>query len=67
MYNIFDNPEEQKIFRTALEGMNRNYPEILNGKEKNMFYCPSAFNFDSRIGVNETSVPEALEKTKAIS
>ena len=65
MYKIIDNPDEHKVFRTALEGMNRNYPEILAGQEKNMFYSPAAFNFDSRIGTNETSVPEELERTKA--
>ena len=65
MYNIIDKPEEHKVFRTALEGMNRNYPEILQGQEKNMFYSPTAFNFDSRIKPNETSVPEELERTKA--
>ena len=39
MYKMFDHPDEQKIFRAALEGMHRNYPEILSGQEKNMFYC----------------------------
>ena len=44
----FDDPSEKKIFQKALEGMGTNYPEILQGTEKNMFYCPTAFNFDSR-------------------
>ena len=57
MYKTIDNPDEHNVFRTALEGMNLNYPEILTGQEKNMFYSPAAFNFDSRIGTNETSVP----------
>ena len=65
MLKTFDGPEEQEIFRKALEGMNRNYPEILNKGKKDMFYCPTAFNFDSRIKPMETSVPEELEKTKA--
>ena len=65
MYNIIDKPEEHKVFRAALEGMNRNYPEILNGQEKNMFYSPTAFNFDSRIGKLETSVPKVLEEMQA--
>ena len=29
MYKTIDNPEQHKVFRTALEGMNCNYPEIL--------------------------------------
>ena len=50
MIKTFDSPEEQTVFRTALEGMKGNYSEILKGTEKNMFYAPTAFNFDSRIG-----------------
>ena len=61
MFQIFTSPEEQIVLRTALEGMNKNYPEILKGEEQNMFYAPSAFNFDSRIG--ETScVPEVMDQ-----
>ena len=37
MLKTFDGPEEQEIFRKALEGMNRNYPEILNKGKKDMF------------------------------
>lgn len=66
MMKTFDSPDEQKIFQAALEGMKRNYPDILSGKEKNMFFCPAAFNFDSRIGTFETSVPEELETTQAV-
>ena len=40
MFKIFNNPAEQTVFRTALEGMNKNYPEILKGEEQNMFLCP---------------------------
>ena len=65
MFKTFDDPTEQKIFRIALEGMNRNYPEILKGEERNMFYCPSSFNFDSRIGKEETCVPAVLEDMQA--
>ena len=65
MLKIFDAPSEKKIFRTALEGMNSNYPEILQGTEKHMFYCPTAFNTDSRMQTNETSVPDVLDKMKA--
>ena len=42
--------------------MASNYPEILQGTEKHMFYCPTAFNFDSRVQATETSVPDVLEK-----
>ena len=45
--------------------MESNYPVILNGIEEYMFYCPTAFNLDSRIGANETSVPEVLENLRA--
>ena len=65
MLKTFDGPEEQAIFKAALEGMNKNYPEILYGEERNMFYCPTAFNFDSRIGTLETSVPDVLDKMQA--
>ena len=61
MLKILDDPKDQKIFRTALEGMHRNYPEIITGKEKYMFYCPSAFNFDSRIAEDETCIPDVLD------
>ena len=64
MMKIFDAEDEQKIFRKSLEGMKRNYPEILKGTEKNMFYCPTAFNFSSRIEDNETCVPDELDKIK---
>ena len=64
MFKIFASPEEQTIFRTALEGMNKNYPEILKGEQKHMFYAPSAFNFDSRIGEN-SSVPDVLDQMQA--
>ena len=58
----FDDESEKKIFKKALEGMESNYPEILQGTEEHMFYCPTAFNFDSRIKATETSVPDVLEK-----
>ena len=61
IYEIFDGQYEKKIFRKALDGMNTNYKEILLGREKFMFYCPTAFNFDSRVGPETTSVPDALE------
>ena len=64
MFKIFASPEEQTIFRTALEGMNKNYPEILKGEQKHMFYAPSAFKFDSRIGEN-SSVPDVLDQMQA--
>ena len=64
MVKIFDAEEEQKIFCKSLEGMRQNYPEILEGKEKNMFYCPTAFNFSSRIGDDETCVPDELDEIK---
>ena len=65
MINIFDDREEQKVFRAALEGMKCNYPDILGRKQKNMFYCPASFNYDSRIGTYETSVPGALDEAKS--
>ena len=65
IFKTFDDESEKKIFRKSLEGMESNYPEILNGTEEYMFYCPTAFNLDSRIGANETSVPEVLEKLRA--
>ena len=60
IFKIFNSPEEQTILRASLEGMNKNYPEILKGEEQNMFYAPTAFNFDSRIG-EESSVPDTLD------
>ena len=65
MIKIFDSPEEQTVFRIALEGMQKNYSEILKGEEKNMFYAPSAFNFDSRIG-EVSSVPDVLDQMQAV-
>ena len=65
MFKIFDDEAEQKIFRKAFEGLDSHYTEILKDKEKHMFYCPTSFNFDSRIGTNETSVPAELEKIQA--
>ena len=64
MIKTFDSEDEQKIFRKSLEGMNLNYPEILKGQEKNMFYCPTAFNFSTRIGIDESSVPDTLDEMK---
>jgi hypothetical protein len=54
-----DHPVDQQIFRTALEGMDRNQPEIVRGQQNNIFMCPTAFSYDSR--VYESSVPEVLE------
>ena len=65
MIKTFYSEEEQKIFRKSLCGMNSNYPEILKGKEKNMFYSPPSFNFDSRIKDNESCVPDALDEMQA--
>ena len=58
----FNDEFGKKIFKKAFEGMESNYPEILHGSEEYMFYCPTAFNFDSRIAANETSAPKALEQ-----
>ena len=62
LFKTFDNDSEKKILQKALQGFESNYSEILNGTEKNMMFFPNAFNFDSRIGPTETSVPGALEK-----
>ena len=64
LFKTFVDVSEKQIFQKALEGMEKNYPEILNGTEEHMFYCPTAFNFDSRIGSNETSVPDVLDEMK---
>ena len=65
MVKHFDGEDEQKIFRKSLEGMKLNYPEILEGQEKNMFYCPTAFNFSSRIEKDQSSVPDSMDDMKA--
>ena len=64
MIKTFDSPEEQTVFRTALEGMKRNYSEILKGEEQNMFYAPTAFNFDSRIR-ESSCVPSVLDQLQS--
>ena len=58
----FDDQSEKDILQKAYRGMEKNYPQILNGTEKYMFYCPTAFNTDSRIRSTETSVPAVLEE-----
>lgn len=60
-----NDPTDKEIFRAGLEGMERNYPEILSGEQKHLFMCPPAFNYDSRIKPSETSVPKALEERMA--
>lgn len=63
--SIFDDPSDQEIFRKGLEGMERNYPEVLSGEQKHLVMCPSAFNYDSRIEPTESSVPKRFEERKA--
>ena len=65
MVKRFNTDDEQKIFRKSLEGMKANYQEILEGLKKNMFFCPTSFNFSSRIGENESCVPDALDEMKS--
>ena len=65
MVKNFNTDDEQKIFRKSLEGMKANYPEILEGNKKSMFFCPTSFNFSSRIGENESCVPDALDEMKS--
>lgn len=65
MVKTFTTEDEQKIFRKALEGMRANYPEIFDGLEKNMFYCPSSFHLSARIGEDESCIPDALDEMKA--
>ena len=60
-----NDPSDQQIFRAGLEGMERNYPEILSGEQKHLLMCPSAFNYDSRIKPFETSFPKAIEEKVA--
>ena len=60
-----DFPSDQQIFKAGLKGMERNYPEILNGEQKHLFMCPAAFNYDSRIKTHETSAVEVFEKKQA--
>ena len=64
MVKTFTDDDEQKIFRKSLEGMKTNYSDILEGQERTMFYSPTAFNFSSRIGKDETCVPDALDEMK---
>ena len=65
MVKTFLSDDEQKIFRKSLEGMRMNYLEILERQKNNMFYCPTSFNFSSRIGEKESCVPDALDKMKS--
>ena len=62
LLKTFDDNSEKNILQKAYRGMESNYPQILNGTEKYMFYCPTAFNTDSRIKSTETSVPPVLEE-----
>ena len=66
VFKSLNHPTDHDIFRVALQGMERNYPTILNGQQKHLMRCPTAFNYDSRIKSNESSVPETLEKRKKI-
>ena len=65
IFKALNDTADQEIFRTGLQGMARNYPEILNGTQKHLFMCPSGFNYDSRIKTFESSVPKVLEERKA--
>ena len=65
MMKIFDSKDDKKVLCKSLEGMRSNYPEILNGEERNMFYAPASFNFDSRIKNDESCVPDALDEMQA--
>ena len=64
LFTTLNEPSDQEIFRVGLEGMQRNYPDILNGQQKHLFMCPSEFNYDSRIKPFESSVPKFLEDRK---
>ena len=66
LFQLLNDPLDQQILRAGLEGMERNYPDILSGKQRHLFMCPTAFNYDSRIHPFETSVPKALEERKAL-
>ena len=61
---IKDHPEDQSIFRAGLEGMNKNYPEILQGEQTNLVMWPTALNYDSRVE-GKTSVPRGIKRSSA--
>ena len=58
LLKTFDDNYEKKILQKAFLGMESNYPEILNGTQKNMFYCPTAFNTDSRSNQLKLQFPQ---------
>ena len=55
------NVEDQPIITAILEleGMKRNHTEVLKVEQTNLFICPTAFNYDSRVE-GERSAPEVL-------
>ena len=62
--NIFNDPNEQQIFRTGLLGMKRNYKNVLDGSKTTLSLFPEAFDYDSRIKIYNTVMLEQLEKMK---
>ena len=37
LFKTLNDPADQEILRTGLEGMERNYPDILSGEQKHLF------------------------------
>ena len=64
IFSVFTDPNEQKVFRNALLGMLRNYPEVLNDTKKTMTVFPESFQFDTRIDQHNTVVLPVLEEIK---
>ena len=62
--NIFTDPNEEKIFKKALDGMFNKFPDTLDGSKKTLSLFPDKFDFDSRIELHNPVLVDLLDELK---
>ena len=58
--NVFDDVLGKEVYARINRGASRCYQDVISGDKKNLTLWPPVFQYNSRIGVHDTIVPETL-------
>ena len=60
--NVFDDTLGKEVFRKTKQGLSINYQDVISGRKNILTISPPIFEYNSRIGVHDTIVPEKLKE-----
>ena len=59
---VFDDELGKEIFSKMKEGAAKNYEDLISRERSNILILPPVFQYNKRIGMHDTVVPEKLQK-----